>query len=89
VLERIAEGMSILKSSQHLVATSTISVDGDAATARSICHVSMSVPGQDGQGTSVFFSGLNYADTFAHTSEGWRFSHRRVEDPWFFGRPTS
>jgi hypothetical protein len=81
VLDQIATSMSFLTGSQHLVATSTITLAGDTATARSICHVSLQMPGSDGE-SQVFFSGLFYADALARTPDGWRFSDRRVEEPW-------
>ncbi|WP_261566030.1 nuclear transport factor 2 family protein [Frankia gtarii] len=80
VLDYIAGAMSPLKMSQHQVATSAITLAGDTATARSICHVSMEPQGED---SPVFFSGLLYLDTFARAPEGWRFSDRRVAEPWF------
>ena len=88
VLGHVEETMSRLKGSQHLVATSTISLAGDTATARSICHVAAVAAGPGGEGSHVIFTGLFYADELRRTPDGWRFSARRVEEPWFHNLPT-
>jgi hypothetical protein len=59
---------------QHLVATSEVTLDGDIATARSLCHNPMYV---DDKGTQrVLVVGLWYLDTFTRTEDGWRIATR-------------
>jgi hypothetical protein len=65
--------------SQHMVATSVLSIDGDHATGRSICFNPM-VTGPEGQEDDfVYFVGLWYVDRFVRTPAGWRISDRRLE----------
>ena len=75
--EFLAKVMPGFASSQHMVATSKVTIDGDTATGRTICHNPM-VMG-DGK---VFWCGLWYVDEFVRTPEGWRMS-RRVEEKCF------
>jgi hypothetical protein len=86
VIGHVEETLSRLKLTQHLVGASTITVSGDTATARSICHVAgvASLPAGD----HVFFTGLFYVDAFTRTTEGWRISARTIEEPWFHNLPT-
>jgi hypothetical protein len=58
---------------QHLVATSQVTLAGDAATARSICHNPMwfADPARP-----PLFVGLWYLDDFVRTDAGWRIARR-------------
>lgn len=71
---------------QHLTATSLVELDGDTATARTICFNPMVVDEQH-----VFFCGLWYVDALVRTAEGWRIAERREERSWFhnLARPPS
>jgi ketosteroid isomerase-like protein len=62
----------------HLVATSLITVEGDAAEARSVCHNPMVLDRGDGR-THVYFCGLWYHDRLIRTPDGWRIRERREE----------
>jgi ketosteroid isomerase-like protein len=86
VIDHVEQTLSRLKSTQHLVGATTITLNGDTAQARSICHVSGVVTLQAGD--HVFFTGLCYADTLTRTPDGWRISARTIEDPWFHNLPT-
>jgi ketosteroid isomerase-like protein len=70
---------------QHLVATSQVTVGGDAATARTICHNPMWFP-DDAQ--PPMFVGLWYLDTFARTDGGWRISRRVQQKGYLAGIPS-
>jgi hypothetical protein len=70
---------------QHLVATSSVQVAGDAATAKTICHNPMwfadaSVP--------PLFVGLWYLDVFARTGAGWRMTERVQQKGYLHGLPS-
>jgi len=69
---------------QHLVATSAVSLDGDAATARTICHNPMwfADPAQP-----PLYVGLWYYDTFVRTPDGWRMSSRVQRKGYLHGLP--
>jgi ketosteroid isomerase-like protein len=72
---------------QHLVATSKITIDGDTATARTLCHNPMWLPARDGAEPQVMFVGLWYHDTLVRTADGWRISSRRQEKGYLHGLP--
>jgi SnoaL-like domain len=71
---------------QHLVATSEVRLDGDAATARTLCHNPMYLPEKDGP-QHVLFAGLWYLDTFARTAHGWRITSRVQQKGYLHGLP--
>jgi hypothetical protein len=70
---------------QHLVATSSVQVAGDAATAKTICHNPMwfADPAQP-----PLFVGLWYVDSFVRTAQGWRISSRVQQNGYLHGLPS-
>lgn len=70
---------------QHLVGTTRVVLDGDAATASSICHNPMYFD-KDGK-QQLLYVGLWYHDTFARTSEGWRMASRVQQKGYLHGLP--
>lgn len=66
-----AEVLTGFASTQHVMGLPVIAVDGDRATARSICFNPMVVDEQH-----VFFVGLWYDDALVRTPAGWRFAAR-------------
>lgn len=71
----------------HMVSTSKVDIDGDTATAVTICHNPMVLPLPDG-GEHVFVCGLWYRDTFVRTPAGWRISSRVEEKTYVQNMPT-
>ena len=69
--------LNLFAGHQHLVAASRIEIDGDRATARTLCHNPMWRE-QDGT-TQVLYVGLWYVDALVRTEDGWRISDRRQE----------
>jgi hypothetical protein len=69
---------------QHLVATSQVTIDGDTATARSICHNPMwfTDPAQP-----PLYVGLWYLDDFVRTDAGWRIARRAQRKGYLYGLP--
>lgn len=70
----------------HMVSTSKVDIDGDTATAVTICHNPMVLPLPDG-GEHVFVCGLWYKDTFVRTPAGWRISSRVEEKAYVQNMP--
>ncbi|MEV0338399.1 nuclear transport factor 2 family protein [Nocardia sp. NPDC050713] len=68
---------------QHLVSNSSITVHGDTATARTMCHNPMLVAGEDGA-QSLMLCGLWYLDTFARVDGSWRIRQRVEEKSYMF-----
>ncbi|MFI9503920.1 nuclear transport factor 2 family protein [Nocardia sp. NPDC052566] len=84
----LAEVMPNFLAFQHLIANSTITVDGDTATARTMCHNPMLVPGADGR-QSLMLCGLWYHDTFARVDGAWRITRRVEEKSYLFLAPSA
>jgi ketosteroid isomerase-like protein len=81
----LADALAHFKGFQHLVATSELSITGDSAQAKTICHNPMII---DVNGTDwPFFCGLWYHDTLVRTPEGWRICERSEEKSYFFNLP--
>lgn len=68
---------------QHLLANSSVRVDGDHATARTMCHNPMLVAGSDGH-TQLMLCGLWYHDTFVRLDGRWRIKQRVEEKSYMF-----
>jgi hypothetical protein len=70
---------------QHLVATSAVKLDGDTASARTICHNPMwfADPAQP-----PLFVGLWYFDSLVRTPDGWRIISRVQQKGYLHGLPS-
>ncbi|MCW2497028.1 nuclear transport factor 2 family protein [Jatrophihabitans sp.] len=82
----LAKTLELFSSFQHLVATSKVTIDGDTATGRTLCHNPM-ILSNDGVET-VIFVGIWYNDTFVRTEDGWRISSRREVKGYMYGLPS-
>lgn len=79
----LAEGLSMLSSTQHIITTSKIKIDGDHAHGRTICTNPM-VIAENGHTMMV---GLWYRDEFVRTPQGWRIASRYEEKSWTHNVP--
>ncbi len=70
---------------QHLVATSQVTIDGDTATARTICHNPMWFADA---ALPPLFVGLWYLDEFARTGAGWQITQRVQQQGYLHGLPS-
>jgi ketosteroid isomerase-like protein len=70
---------------QHAISTTKIEIDGDTASARTICHCPV-VLDRGGGETQMFFQGLWYVDDLVRTPDGWKIS-KRVESDYFHNMP--
>lgn len=86
IKEWLANVLTMFAGHQHLVATSKIEIDGDTASARSICHNPMYLDEADG-GQRLMFVGLWYHDVLVRTPDGWRISERRQQKGYLHGLP--
>jgi hypothetical protein len=71
----LAAVLPMFAATQHLVANSAVTLDGDRATARTMCHNPMALPGEEGE-AGLLLCGLWYVDELRRTPEGWRLHHR-------------
>ena len=76
--EFLASALAAFPGFQHLVATSKVTVDGDVAVGRTICHNPM-VLQESEAGPRMMFCGLWYLDRFVRTPSGWRIAERVEE----------
>ena len=84
--EFLAKAMANFAGFQHMVATSKVTLRGDEADGRTICHNPMVIDKGDGD-THVFFCGLWYRDRFVRTPAGWRIRERVEEKCYFHNLP--
>jgi 3-phenylpropionate/cinnamic acid dioxygenase small subunit len=82
----LEKAMVRFSSFQHMVATSQITIRGDVAEGRTICHNPMVLDRGNGQ-THTFFCGLWYRDRFVRTPRGWRIQERVEEKSYFHNVP--
>ncbi|MFR9749619.1 nuclear transport factor 2 family protein [Nocardia sp. 004] len=73
---------------QHLIGNSSITVDGDTATGRTMCHNPMLMSGGDGAPT-MMLCGLWYLDTFLRVDGQWRITKRIEEKSFLFVAPAA
>lgn len=79
MLDFLPNALRRVRISQHAVSTVLLTVDGDRATAHSVCHCPMVI--ELGDGTTAFmFQGLWYDDRLVRTTDGWRISRRAERD---------
>ena len=71
---------------QLMVATSKVTIDGDTAVGRTICHHPAAIDLGGGR-THVFFCGLWYNDRFVRTPQGWRIEERVAERCYYHNVP--
>src|SRR5215207_8567004 len=70
IKDRIRDALVPLDSSQHLVATHQVRLDGDQATGR--CYLQAQHVRAGADGGSLFLVGGRYDDRYVRTTEGWR-----------------
>jgi 3-phenylpropionate/cinnamic acid dioxygenase small subunit len=85
-VEFLRTAMSTFASYQHMVSNTVLELDGDTATARTICFNPMVLDRGDA-GTHVFFCGLWYRDALVRTSDGWRIRERYEERSYIYNFP--
>ncbi|HEY9035950.1 MAG TPA: nuclear transport factor 2 family protein [Pseudomonadales bacterium] len=86
VREWLKKSLAIFPMTQHLIANSQVKLNGDTATARTMCHNPMNMPDGKG-GHQVAFLGLWYVDKLVRTADGWRISERVEEFGYMSGMP--
>jgi ketosteroid isomerase-like protein len=82
----LAEGMAWFTSFQHLTANAKVTIDGDTATGRAICHNPMTLTGPDGEPHTMFI-GIWYVDRYVRTEAGWRIAERSEERSYVHNPP--
>lgn len=81
----LARVMPMFESTQHLLGSSVVDIDGDTANARTICHNPMVLRG--GDDPHLLVCGLWYRDKLVRTPAGWRISERVEERSYIKEEP--
>jgi hypothetical protein len=81
----LAGAIARFDATQHVTTNHQVTVDGNRATCRCQLH-SQHVFHSD-NGDQLFTVGGYYNDTFVRTEDGWRISHRTMEQTWMLGSP--
>lgn len=88
IKEFLASALAGFPAFQHLIANSSVSVDGDTASGRTMCHNPVVLPGGGGDGSGgVLYCGLWYRDTFARVDGAWRIQERVEEKSYMYAAP--
>lgn len=75
VVDYLSTVLPMFTATQHLMANCAVELDGDRATARTMCQNPMALPGEEGE-YGLLSCGLWYTDELVRTPEGWRLSDR-------------
>lgn len=70
----LSEAMGMFPSFQHMTSSSAITVTGDTAEAKTICHNPMVLDEHDDP--TLMLCGLWYVDKLVRTADGWRIRER-------------
>ena len=79
----LKETLPLFSATQHMIANSSIKIDGDTATGRTMCHNPMLSKNEDGS-ENLTFLGLWYVDKLVRTEKGWRIKERKEEDSYSY-----
>jgi hypothetical protein len=85
IVDRSKGALSLLDSSQHLVGTAHVVVDGE--TAESTAYFVAQHVREAAEGGRLFVIAGTYRDSFVLQDGTWRIAHRRQEYAWRDGNP--
>ncbi|MEM9038013.1 MAG: nuclear transport factor 2 family protein [Actinomycetota bacterium] len=85
IVDYIATALGPLDTSQHLVGSHVVEVDGDEATCR--CYLHGQHVRRAAEGGPHMIVALTYDDRVVRTEAGWRIAHRRLVPSWREGNP--
>jgi ketosteroid isomerase-like protein len=74
------DSFKFFESTQHLIGSSVVNINGDEATARTICHNPMVFKG--GKDPRLLVCGIWYRDRLVRTPDGWRIAERVEESSY-------
>ncbi|NLU68770.1 nuclear transport factor 2 family protein [Streptomyces sp. HNM0574] len=81
----LASALADFPAFQHLIANTSITLHGNTATARTMCHNPLALPTDHTPGsTGVLYCGLWYHDTLTRTEAGWRIGERVEERSYVY-----
>ncbi len=78
IKEFLQSALPLFSATQHLIANSSIKLNGDTATGKTMCFNPMVMKKEDG-GEDMMILGFWYVDKFIRTENGWRIKERIEE----------
>lgn len=85
IIARIGGSILRLDRTQHLVGNHQVRIDGDTATHR--CQLQSQHVREGVEGGANYIVGGYYDDRLVRTPDGWRISHRVMQQTWGEGNP--
>lgn len=82
----LRKALAKVKSAQHVISTTLLEINGDHATARTICQCPMVLDMGEGK-EQVIFQGLWYEDELTRTADGWRIAKRYERNSYAYNVP--
>lgn len=83
IIARISGALVRLDASQHLIGNHQVRIDGDTATCR--CQLQSQHVKHGTDGGDTYLIGGTYDDRLVRTADGWRISHRTMQETWSAG----
>lgn len=80
------QALTLFDGHQHLMGNVAVVLDGDAATATTLCHNPMYLRDESGE-QRVIFVGIWYRDDLVRTPDGWRIRRRVQQKGYLHGLP--
>jgi 3-phenylpropionate/cinnamic acid dioxygenase small subunit len=81
----LAQSLAAFPATQHLLANSQVTIEGDTAKARTAVYNPMGAATREGP-LHFFFMGGIYADQLVRTTTGWRIKERVEHFVWMDGK---
>jgi 3-phenylpropionate/cinnamic acid dioxygenase small subunit len=81
----LAKSLAAFPATQHLLANSQVTIDGDTANARTAVYNPMGAATREGP-LHFFFMGGYYVDQMVRTADGWRIKQRVEHFVWMDGK---
>lgn len=80
IIERVSSALSVFETTQHLVGTHQVRIDGETATCR--CYLQAQHVRPTGKKLLI---GARYEDECVRTTDGWRIAKRAIIPMWTEG----
>ncbi len=80
----LQKALAAFSMTQHMISNSTVTIEGDRATGRTMVFNPMALKNAEGK-QQLFYVGAYYHDKLVRTQAGWRIAERFEEQAYFDG----
>ena len=80
----LQKALALFSMTQHMISNSTVTIDGDQATGRTMVFNPMGMKNKEGK-QQLFYVGAYYHDKLVRTEDGWRIAERFEEQAYVDG----